>query len=497
MAGTTAPPAPLAAFPAGPVAAVSAVLATVLTALSGRYGFHRDELYFLAAGKHPDWGYIDQPPLTPLLARASVFVFGETPMGLRVVSTVACVLTVVVVALIAREFGAAKGAQVLAAIAAGLSGFVLAVGHMVGTSTFDLLLWLSLIWVVLRVLRTGDSRRLLPAGVLIGIGVQNKYLIGLLVVVLLAAVLAVGPRARLRTWWLLAAAAVALVIAAPNLLWQAAHGWPQLAVAGGISADDGVENRVMFIPLQLMYLSPLLVPVWIVGGLRLWRDPALRWGRSVALAYPVMCLAVLIGGGKSYYVLPILLALTAAGATPTLAWLRRRPRWVPVLATVLVAASSALTTLPVLPPTALNAVNGVNPELGEQVGWPQLASAAAQGWEKIPPAQRPTAVIFTQNYGQAGAIDQYGPDHGLPGAYSGHMSYADWGPPPDTATGPVLLVRQRDSRPTTGYFTDCRVVATVENGQDVDNEEQHATIELCSGPVEPWSTLWPRLRRLY
>ncbi|MBB6034238.1 ArnT family glycosyltransferase [Phytomonospora endophytica] len=481
-------------FAARPVLAVAAVLAVVLTALSGRYGFHRDELYFLAAGKHPAWGYVDQPPLTPMLARASTWIFGETPQGLRVTATLACALMVVLTALLAREFGGDRPQQTFAAVAAAVSGFVIAVGHMVSTSTFDLLLWLVLIWIAVRLLRGGDGRWWLAAGAVAGIGVLNKYLIALLVLALLAGILVTGPRRVLRGPWIVAGVAVAALIAAPNLWWQAAHDWPQLTVASGIGSDDGAENRIMFVPLQFLYLSPLLVPVWIAGLVRLWRAPTLRWARPVAVAYPVMFALTLAGGGKGYYVLPILLALTAAGAAPALAWVKNTGRRASLTAAVVVAgASSAVVSLPVLPPAALGAVNGINAEQGEQVGWRELAEATAEVWSRSKPP-----VVFTQNYGQAGAIARYGPELGLPEPYSGHMSFYDWGPPPDAAGG-VVILRQKggDTAAFAPFFTGCVLAATFDNGFGVDNEEQGAELWTCTGTTRPWSVIWPELRRYY
>ncbi|MEU3790207.1 ArnT family glycosyltransferase [Streptomyces fructofermentans] len=489
-------------FALGPVAGLAAVLATVLTALSGRYGYHRDELYFLAAGDHLAWGYTDQPPLTPFAARVATEVFGESPAALRVPATLALVATLFVVALIARELGGDRRVQVLAAGLAGVGGQPLAVGHMLSTATFDLLAWLAICWLLLRLLRTGDGRWWVPTGLCVGAGLLNKYLVALLVLVLLAAVLPMGARRLPRGPWLFAGTAAALVVAAPALWWQAAHGWPQLTVAGGISADDGAENRILFVPQQLIYLSPLFVPVWVAGWLRLWRDPALRFARPFALAYPLLCLLVLALGGKGYYAVPLLIVLLAAGCAPALEQLRRagasRLRAVGAAAAVAVTVViNAAVTLPVLPPSALDVPMALNKEQGEQLGWPELADAAARGWSGIPEGRRAGAVLFTQNYGEAGALDRYGPALGLPRPHSGHMAYADWGPPPDTADGPVLLVRQQDADGIERYFTGCRPVARVDNGHGVRNEEQGAAVVLCSGTVLPWSRLWPSLRHYY
>lgn len=492
---------PLPAFAAAPVAVTVAVLAGVLTVLSGRYGFHRDELYFLVAGDHPAWGYVDQPPLTPLIAKAATALFGDTPMGLRVAATLGSVATVVLVVALARELGAARRGQVIAACCAVASAFVLVLGHMVATASFDLLVWLGICWLALRLLRTGDGRWWVPLGAAVGIGILNKYLVLLLVLALLFALVVTGPRRVLRSWWLPAGVAVALVLAGPSLWWQASHGWPQLTVAGGISADDGVENRVLFVPLQVVQLSPLLVPVWVAGFVRLWCDPGLRWARAVALAYPLLCAAVLLIGGKPYYALPLLVVLMAAGSESVAGWTRRGRRaprsWAVGSALAVAVGISAVAALPVLPAGDLSVVNAVNQEQGEQVGWPALAEATATGWAEIPQRASDRAVIFTQNYGEAGAITRYGPRHGLPAPYSGHMSFADWGPPPDSAVGPVLLVHPADDRDLERHFTDCRRVALVDNGEDVANEEQDAAIVLCAGTSAPWSALWPTLRHFY
>ncbi|NGO06439.1 glycosyltransferase family 39 protein [Streptomyces sp. HC44] len=480
-----------------PVACLAVGFAALLTALSGRYGYHRDELYFLAAGDHLAWGYVDQPPLTPLIARAATALFGDSTVGLRVAATLAFMAVIFVVALLARELGGDRRTQMLAAGLAGLGAQPLAVGHMVSTATFDLLAWLVICWLVLRLLRTGDGRWWPAIGLCVGIGLLNKYLVALLVVALLTAVLAVGPRRVLRTPWLLVGAAVALAVAAPNLWWQADHDWPQWTVAEGINSDDGTENRILFLPEQLIYLSPLFVPVWVAGWLRLWRDPALRWARATAVAYPLLCVLVLGLGGKGYYALPLLIVLLVAGCEPVLAWTRRHGRTWFVVAVVLTSAINAMVTLPVLPQSALAVPMALNKEQGEQVGWPALADAAREGWSQIPADDQARAVIFTQNYGEAGALDRYGPARGLPRPYSGHMSYADWGPPPDSADGAVLLVRQEDARAIERYFTGCRQVARVDNGHGVENEEQDAAIVLCSGTTEPWSRLWPSLRHYY
>ncbi|HEY0450861.1 ArnT family glycosyltransferase [Actinophytocola sp.] len=496
VAVTEEAPASRPRLATGAVGIVVAVQVAVLTALSGRYGFHRDELYFLAAGDRPAWGYVDQPPITPLLAKLSTAIFGETPMGLRVIATLIGAAMVVVVALVARELGSGKAGQVFAAAACALSSFVLVVSHLLATTTLDMLLWALIGLFALKLLRMGDGRWWLAIGAAVGVGMANKWLVLLLVLALGVALLVTGPRQVLRTWWLAAGIGVGLVVAAPILVWQAAHDWPLLTVASGISADDGAENRLLFVPMQIVYVSPVLVPVWIAGIVRLWRDPAVRWARALALSYPILCVILLILGGKPYYSVPLLVLLTAAGAEPALRWITRHRAIATGLAVVGVAIN-AIVGLPVLPVSALGPAMAMNAEQGEQVGWHELTATVAGVWDDIPAADQDRAVILTSNYGQAGAIEEYRGDFGLPAPFSGHMSFADWGPPADDLTGPVVLVGEIDLATVGDLFDGCEQVTENDNGMDLENQEQGTNVALCTGPARPWSQLWPDVRHYY
>lgn len=498
MTATAVPGLPR--FAAGPVAAVVVVEIAVLTALSGRYGFHRDELYFIAAGDRFAWGYVDQPPITPLLARAATALFGDTPSGLRMVATLCGAATTVLIALVAREFGGGRRAQLAAATATALSGYVLVVSHMLSTNSADMVMWTAIGLLGLRLLRTGDRRWWLAIGLATGVGMANKWLVLVLLAALGIALFITGPRAVFVSRWMIGGVAVAVVLTVPQLFWQIRHGFPMLTVAGGISADDGTKNRLLFVPMQLVYLSPVLVPVWVCGLVRLWRAPELRWARAYALSYPLACLILLLVGGKPYYAVPLLLVLLAAGTDAALRWLsqggKRRRGCAGILA-VTGAAVSVVVALPVLPIAALRGpVLALNKDQGEQVGWPELATAVARAWQRIPEEQRTTAVILTGNYGQAGALERFGPGLGLPRPYSNHMSYADWGPPPDTMSGPVLFVGRLRPAVLTA-FGGCERVGVNDNGAGLPNDEQGTDISLCSRRSEPWSRIWPRLRTFY
>ncbi|MGW4499020.1 ArnT family glycosyltransferase [Micromonospora sp. NPDC004336] len=474
---------------------VAATTTAVLLLLSGRYGYHRDELYFLLCGRHLDWGYVDQGPLVPALARLADAIAPGSLVALRTPSAVIGGAAVLLVAAIAREFGAGRGAQTYAAFLAATAGIVLAGGHLLSTTSVDLLVWLAAALCAARTLRTGDSRWALGVGLALGVGMLNKLLPALLAVGLLAGLLIAGPRRLLRDRWVFAAAAVLLLLAAPTLLWQAAHGFPQLSVAASIAAgDSSYSGRLDALVLQFVIISPFTVPIWVAGLVTLLRRPAWREYRALGWAWLVVVAVVLIAGGKGYYDAPLLLVLTAAGAVVTVGWAARgRPLPRRALLTVggaLTAVSSAVLLLPVLPADRLPGfVVAANYDAGETIGWPAFADSVAAVHRGLPADQRQRAVILTANYGEAGAVARYGPSRGLPPAYSGHNSMAGFGRPPETADVVLAVGFARPDR-LRGWFSEVTLAGRVDQRVEVDNDENGGPIWLCRGLRRPWAEIW-------
>jgi 4-amino-4-deoxy-L-arabinose transferase-like glycosyltransferase len=476
-----------------PVAAAELLLQV---GFANGYGYHRDELYFRTAARHPAFGYDDQPPLSPLLGWVSETIFGESPRGLRVVSAVAVALVVVVVALLARELGAGAKGQLVAAASASVSGFVLVAGHLLSTTTFDLLAWTTIVLLVARILGGGDERTWLLVGLVMGVALQNKHL-PLLLAFAVALGLALERRllAVLRSPWLWAGAALAAAIWLPNLLWQATNGWPQLELAADVREDEAGESRVTLLPLQFLLVGPLLVPLLAAGLWALLRNPALRPWRALGLAYPILLVVLFVLGAKPYYAAPLLLCLLAPGALVVERWLRSWARGVLVGAAIVISGAVAVPlALPVVPASSLHStpIADVNEDAIETVGWPELVRSVARVYEGLPAAQRESAVIFTGNYGEAGAIDRFGSAYGLPRAFSGHNAYARFGMPPGSA-GPVIVLGFDDP---SAVFEDCRPAATIDNGVELDNEEQGGAVFVCERPRQPWREAWPALRHL-
>ena len=467
----------------------------LLVAMSTRYGYHRDELYFIVAGGHPAFGYPDQPPLVPLLSWAMNALAPGSLLVLRLPSALIAAATTIVAAVIAREVGGDARAQVIAAGCAAVSGFALAVAHLVSTSTPDLLSTTILGWLAVRAVVRRSERSLLAAGVVVGLGIEAKPQVGLVAVVMAAALLAVGPRSILRSRWAFAGALAAVVLAAPYVIWQQQHGWPQATVAKHIAGSQE-GGRAGFLPFQLVMVSPLLVPVWVAGLLAPFRRPVWRALRFVPISYAALAVLYLAGNGHAYYLASLYPLLLGLGAIPTAEWTRRVPGRSRTLA-VLIALSgvvSSLIALPILPERDLegSVVMALNSAQGEMVGWPRYVETVADVWRGIPSPQRQHTAIFTGNYGEAGAIDLLGSKLGLPRAYSGHNGFSEWGEPPSSDTS-VLLTGFNNAAEASSQFTQCYTRAVFDNGVGLNNQEQGLPLIICQ-VSRPWRTLWAGLR---
>ena len=459
----------------------------LLLAMAGRYGFHRDELYFVVAGRRLDWGFVDQPPLTPLIARISETIGGTSPVSLRILPALAIGGVVMLAALLARQFGGGPRAQIYAAIAAGGSGIALAVGHLLSTAAFDYLLWTLATWILVQLLNGAEPRWWLGLGLTVGVGLQNKHLIGLFAAAVLIALLATPQRKLLVGPWPWIGAGLAAVLALPNILWQVANDLPQLEMARALAGRS--NGPVAFVLEQIGLLSIVLA---VPAGIGLWRllrsAPLERW-RPIGIAFLLLFGFFLLAGGKSYYLAPMYSVLLAAGAL----WfenLQGAGRRVMTGASAVGIFIGLFISLPLLPPSSMSLLDATG-ELGETVGWPELIDQVVAVYQTIPPEQRTGAAIFTGSYGEAGAVDVLGPAAGLPPASSGHNNYWLWGPP--ARHGPVIGVGQIGD--VLERICPATVQAgTITNPYGVENEETGLPLYLCLAPEGQLADIWADVR---
>jgi 4-amino-4-deoxy-L-arabinose transferase-like glycosyltransferase len=489
---------PLPALARWPVLGLAVVFVAVLVAVSGRYGYHRDELYFLASGQHLAWGYPDQPPAVPLIARLMSDLAPGSLVLLRLPSALAGGALVVLTALLTRELRGGVTAQTLAAAVIALAPVITGAEHLLSTTSFDLPAWALLCWLLLRILRTGDQRLWLAAGLVAGAGLLDTDLVAFLIVAVVLGLVIAGPRAPLGSGWFYAGGAIAAGLWSPYLAWQASHGWPELTVAHSIATGGSGSSAPwwLIVPEQLVLVAPYFAPVWIAGLVRLLRAPELRWCRAIGVAYPVLAIAFMATGGKPYYLAAMFPVLLAAGAQPAIDWMTRGRaalRRGLVTAGLVLSLTQLPITLPLVPVASVHetGIVALNYDAGETIGWPAFVHEIAAVYRALPAGQRAHATVLTSNYGEAGAVDRFGPADGLPAAYSGHNGFYYWGPPPASATTAVVVGY---SRGQLDFCGSVRLAATLNNHVGVNDDEQGAPVWICQDLRASWRAIWPSQR---
>ncbi|GGM42725.1 glycosyl transferase family 39 [Longimycelium tulufanense] len=481
------------------VSLVAAAVAALLLGVVTRYGYDGDETYFLVAGHHVDWSYVDQPPLLPLLARALDSLFGGGLIALRLPGILLGAGGVLLTASIARELGGGRRAQVIAAASSAVSPFMLYNDHVLTTMTVDVFLWTLITWLLVRWVRVRRDGLLLWAGLATAVAMQGKYLIASFWPVVIASALVVGPRELVRRPLLWAGAAVTVLTAAPSLIWQARHGWPQLAmttvIAGEQEALFGGHARLWFVPFVLVSAGLVVGTVLFGHGLwRLLRSDRLRPYRFLGWAFLGLLALLLWSDGRTAYaggMYPLFWAVSAVELQlrEPARWWRWVPTW-PVFA--LTALLSAHAVLPVFPVS--EAAKAGNLSL-LQAGWPKLADTVSDAYHALPAPTRHHLVLIGETYEYASVLDRFGPRHGLPPVYSGHRGYWYFGRPADDVN--AVLVVGGDEGFLRQNFADTRPVAQFDDGRRPPNPVLAAPkVWLCTGPREPWSRLWPKFYHL-
>lgn len=476
-----------------PVLAVTAVAAGVHLAVATRYGWFGDEFYYVICGRHPAWGYVDQPPLTPMLARlAAAIPLDGGLLPLRVLAIAAQAACIVLAAVLAAELGGRRRAQIIAAAAIGGCPVFIGSALLFGTTVVDQLIWAALFVLVARALRLGTTRSWLYAGLVAGIGLENKYTVAVMLVGIAVGLAVCRPEVlRTRGPWL--AAVIALLVALPNLIWDASNGWPNLSMDKSLASEQGGPlGALVQLPELPLFLGGLaLIGLWWLG-IRHLRSAPQRGDRWVLIVAIVAVVLFTLGGGKPYYAAPAIMGLFAAGAVRVerLDTGRGRRTW-PALIGVS-AVTSTLLLLPILPVGFANAERALNKDLMQTYGWPQFVAQAAKAAAPLPAG----APIFTSDYEEAGALAILGPAAGIDRPiYSGHNNYTLWGPPPGRSQT-VLVIGSYSSTQLQQLCTSSSEIApyTLPDGLTNDDVARHVGFYVCQGPRGSWAQLWPQLK---
>lgn len=480
-----------------------------LTLLPG-YGVFRDELYYMACGRHPSWGYVDHPPFVGWVAWLVSQVAGESHLALRALTAVAAAAMVFVTGRIAKELGGSPFSRLLAGLAAALLPVSLALGSVYSMNTFDLLYWALLYLLLVRILAGGDPRLWLAFGALAGLGLLNKISVLFLGFGLVVGLLVTRRWDVFRSRWIWLGGLLAAALFFPHLVWQHVHGWPTLEFMENARRDKMVEFSLAQFLGQALLHTAIAPWLWILGAGWLLVSQAASRVRPLGALFVVVIAVLVATGGKPYYLAAAYSAPLAAGAVALEAFTSQRARWARPVALALVLLLGALLcplARPVLPvdtyvryasalgiaaaPEERHAVGRLPQFYADMHGWHEMAEAVAQVFNTLPDEERAQACIFGQNYGEAGAMQYFAPSLSLPLALSAHNNYWLWGPGP--CTGEVMIVIG-DSRERLEKLFETVEHATTFQCQNCMPYESNQGIWIARTLRQPIDSLWPTLK---
>jgi 4-amino-4-deoxy-L-arabinose transferase-like glycosyltransferase len=490
---------------AGSLAAVAFVLHA---AVAGRYDVFRDELYFIVCGQHPDFGYADQPPLVPLLS-AALYRLGHQTWLLRA----PCVLAAAFLPWLAVRFTRLAGGGDAAALAAGIAAIIapmlMGLLAVFNTTVFDPLIWTAVAYFIARAVLRDDRGALVWAGGIAGIGLEAKYATALWLASLGLGLLLTAERRLLlkRDLWI--GAVIAIALALPSIVWQAAYHWPFMELMAAAGAKNARFTAAQFLLNQVKVMNPVLAPLWIAGIVAPFSLSSLKRLRFVSIAFVVTLGLTIIQHGKDYYTAAAYPSMFVLGAIAFEKLVRAAwPRWIYLGSAVAVSAIAAPAALPILPPGILAdylvrlhlmpqqqersfAGTQLPQVFADQFGWHDLGQEVGAAWGQIPPELRAATGIKVENYGEAAALDIYGVPYHLPPALSGHNQYFLWGLRGQHPTH--LLVVQNHPERLAPYCTDMKIlgVTSLPNGMAYESGQ---SIAFCRNVHPSIEVLWPQLK---
>jgi hypothetical protein len=495
------------------VLAIAFVKLVLHCVFNNRYGYFRDEFDYLACGDHLAWGYVDQPPLLPFLVRVSRVVLGDSLRSIRFLPALATSALVVLTALIAREFDGRRFALVLSAVAVLIAPVYLSGGSLLTTNCLEPLLWMGCVYFAILAIKR-DARYWVCFGVVAGLGLEEKYSIGVFGFAIVVGLLISKQRKALLSRWFWIGGLAAFVIFLPNLIWNVQHQWPFLELMHNIktTGKDVQLSPIEYLAQQILLLHPLTAPIWIAGLIALLLSPRLKNYRFLGWCYLISFTAFVVLKGKNYYLAPIYPVLFAAGAISLENGIERvRQGWLKPAILVLLLAGGAwfaplvvpvlsidriiayVDTLPFkVPRTEHSHMSAALPQhYADQFGWEEMTAMTAQAWSRIKPEERQDCGIFAQDYGQAGAIDFFGRRYGLPPALSGHQTYFLWGP--RGYSGNCLIVLDDRKEVLEEKFEHVEYVGSSDSPYAL---ERNIPVFICKGAkFGSLAQIWPQLKK--
>jgi hypothetical protein len=492
------------------IAGVS-LLAHVL--VGNNYGYFRDELYFIAMSHHPAFGYVDVPPLVAWITLIPRFLTGNALWAIHVISALVCAGTILLTGLMARLLGGNGWVQGLAALGSTTALVFMGNGSIYAYDVFDVFWWTLAATILIVLLRDERPRLWLAFGVVAGLGLLTKETILFWGFALVVGLLLTPQRRLLFTRWTLFGGLITLALVSPFLLWNAVNDWASVQYWASYSANHGVAGSPLaFLVNQILIMNPLSLPLWVAGLWYVFSKRGARY-RVFGWAYLILFVLFILLQGKSYFLAPAYPPLFASGAMLVSGWRVRwriwGPRWVATYAGLLILSAVLLApaVMPVLPPASYARVYGPSGNSGAQqesgdayglpqaladrFGWEQQVALIAQVYHSLPPNEQRVACIFTENYGEAAALAQFGERYHLPPAISGHNAFYLWGP--EGCNGQVLITINIDPQDAAQGYGSVTLAARTSCGACVDFEN-NAPILILRQPKESLAVLWSQAR---
>ena len=486
-------------------------------AFAGNYGYFRDELYYIVSGtQHLSLGYVDFPPFIAYIAVFLNVISKDSLVSIHIVPALAEAFLIFVAGMIARELGGGWKAQILAAIATLVTLVFLATGSLFTPDALDQLWWSLLAYMIIRIVKRGESKLWILAGLIVGIGLLTKLSIFFFVVALfLSFLLFPSTRKLLNSKWIAAGALVSFALISPVIYWNATNSWPMIDFYLHFQGYSGGGGPINFLLNQLLSINPLNIPLLIAGLYFFLRSSFGRPFRALGLSFIILYIFMTLIDAKPYYLLPIYPMIFAAGALyiekSSLSkigisrWFGSRPY---IACLVVSAILFAPLLMPILPPAAYvnsyGALSGLGnsgagqqnggpmPQyLGDRFGWDSMVSIVAEAYNNLPSQYKEEACIFTSNYGEASAINFLGADYGLPKAISGHNNYYIWGP--GSCNGQVILTIGLSLSDDLKSYHNVTQVSTITCTYCMNNEND-LPLYLCTNPIAPPTLLWPEVK---
>ncbi len=489
------------------------LLVHLLTA--SRYGYFGDEMYHMACGEHLAWGYVDQPPLIAVFAWLTRHLFGTSVFAIRIIPAISGFALIWLAGVLTRELGGGRFAQALTAICTACAGVYLILHHLFTMNAWEPLLWMGCAYVVIRIIKTGNQKLWLWFGVLAGIGLENKYSMALFGFGIVVGLVLTKERKALASKWIWIAGVIAFAMFLPNLIWNIQHHFPFLELMHNIRASgrDLEFTPLGYIRAQILLMTPITFPVWLLGVLYFFFWKQGKPFRVLGWSFLTVVLMLILLHGKDYYASPVYSVVFAGGAIVIEQFSsRKRMGWIrPVSLSLILLITLAFLPLfvPVLSPEAFLRYQAklpfqIQPDeksmLAEPMphyyswnfGWEEMVQGVAKAYASVPEEERADTAIFANDFASAGAVDLIGPRYGLPKAIGGHQSYWLWGP--RNYTGRTMIITGDTPERARKWFNDVTIVAELHNR--FAPPWVNRPVLLCRGPKR-FSSLaeaWPRLK---